>query len=81
VSVCRSCGSEIIWAYSEEGKMMPVDAEMSLQGNLFLDYTGEAALPTARVITLENIQSEEAETRFMSHFATCPDAKTWGRGS
>lgn len=76
---CRSCGVLILWATTEAGKRMPVDAEPSLMGNLWLDYAGDGSDPVARPVTLENAHLEETETRFVSHFATCPEAGEWRR--
>ncbi len=56
---------------------MPVDAEIALGGNVYLDYSTDP--PTAIYVTLENAHLEEAETRFVSHFASCPQAKEWRR--
>ena len=75
IARCRSCGAEVIWTITEHGKRMPVDAEIATNGNIFLDYSTEP--PTARYVTLENVQTEEAETRFLSHFVSCPESKEW----
>lgn len=71
MSACRSCGAEIIWARTENGKRMPLDAEAThigdsselrgLQSVTFVD--GEYRCSPARPMLV-----------YVSHFATCPNA-------
>lgn len=58
---CRSCGAPIIWASTERGKAMPVDAQTTLDGNLVLDAG------IARVVG-------HGAGQYVSHFATCANA-------
>jgi hypothetical protein len=60
---CKSCGAPVLWARTEAGKSMPVDAAPNERGNLIVD--GAAC----RVATLFDPLGE----RYTSHFATCPD--------
>lgn len=53
-SNCRSCGAQIVWFKTAQGKNIPVNAETVEPGDEQLE------LP-----------------RHISHFATCPHAKTW----
>lgn len=66
---CRSCGAEIRWAKSEQGKAMPLDAEP--EKRIVLDEV-EGRDPIGRVVTV-----------YTSHFVTCPNAAQHrkGRGS
>jgi hypothetical protein len=65
--VCRSCKASIEWAETIAGKKMPFDppiVAVRIQGNPIGD---------ARVI-------EEVDTSVTStHWATCPDAKSFHR--
>lgn len=67
MSTCKSCGADVIWAKnSSTGKVMPLDAQETANGNcvLLLDGTfkvGGTFVPGQRHHT--------------SHFATCPNAK------
>lgn len=74
MSACATCRAPIVWAYTPSGKRIPLDAEhtddglrpvTSPQGNLVA--TGEEILG-AVVVRVEQ------GGRFVSHFATCPDA-------
>jgi hypothetical protein len=82
-SKCSTCKAAIIFARSERGTLMPVDAQPHEDGTLALDDTGGPE-PVARFATAEE------RTRMLpliaaalgtisprlhrSHFATCPDA-------
>jgi hypothetical protein len=58
---CKTCGAEIIWAETERGRPMPVDAKPLKV--ILLEDLGELFAPKAKVVNA-----------FVSHFATCPDA-------
>lgn len=62
---CRSCGADIIWALSDHGKRMPVNAEMASGSGFVL----EGDPPRARLSVGEAVH--------LSHFATCPQAGKW----
>jgi hypothetical protein len=78
-ATCRSCGAPILWAIaSGSGKRMPLDAEPVEDGSLVVvrhRYEGSGqTIPIVEVVG----EDEHLElVRFRSHFATCPDAKTW----
>jgi hypothetical protein len=73
---CRSCAAPVIWAVTEAGRPMPVDAEPAPDGTVRLEDRG-GPQPLARVVP--------AAKRFgvtglrKSHFATCPEAGAWRR--
>jgi hypothetical protein len=76
VSRCRSCGAEIVWATTEAGKAMPLDAAPTVEGNVAV--TG-AEKPVATVLAglfLEEARSAGREL-FMPHHATCPQGRAW----
>jgi hypothetical protein len=74
VSRCRSCNAEILWARTERGKKMPLDADAYTglaPGGLFVlreidDWDGPLALAAWGLLG--------TEPHYRSHFATCPDA-------
>ncbi len=75
MSACRSCGAEIIWARTERGSKMPLDAEPSdnetLASGLFVlrdknSHIGPLAIAAWGL--------EGTEPHYVTHFATCPHA-------
>ena len=65
---CRSCGAPVEWAETLKGKRMPFDGEI-------------VAVRTQGSPIWERVIEYVDTTVTPSHFATCPDAKTWRRGS
>jgi hypothetical protein len=79
VTACRSCGAEIVWAVTTEGRRMPVDAQPVDGGNLLLtpaDHRRPAGEPTATVVgkRAQPTLFGDDGPRYVSHFVTCPDA-------
>jgi hypothetical protein len=80
MSVCKSCGTDIVWAVSERGRRMPVDAERRPDGNIVLSHRRVGEPPVALVQSAESIERlrQQAPAHevalFVSHFATCPNA-------
>lgn len=84
-SRCRSCGAEIIWAITSNGKKMPVDVAVNPNGNIQLVAQSlEQSIyepPFANVIHhVADIAGIEDQLH-MSHFVTCPKATEWRRSS
>ena len=78
---CKSCGAEIIWAETPQGKRIPVDFHPTDTGNIVLTIGGKGAssVPTAWIRRKDGFPEEvrdrcEAWRRYTSHFATCPHA-------
>lgn len=72
MSTCRSCGASIRWAITERsGKRIPVDAEPVAEGGNLLLTTDDP--PIARVVSVDQLVIDDG-VRFVSHFATCPNA-------
>lgn len=66
MSQCASCKAPIRWCRTPKGKAMPVDAEPTEGGNLFIDDENVCRqLPTP---------APEGVKTYKSHFATCPGA-------
>lgn len=77
---CRSCNAKILWAVTEKGKRMPVDAVASEKGNIFLQHRPNLE-PLAVYMTDQQRDSAKGtlmeHRMYTSHFATCPQAKKW----
>lgn len=65
MSTCKSCGARIIWAPTPAGKHIPVDADPTPDGNI------ELRDGIAHVNQQANLLGE---ARYVTHFATCPQA-------
>lgn len=73
MSNCRSCKAPIIWAYSEAGNPMPIDAEPSDDGNIELLHDDNGRID-AQVISPLFLATPTTAQRHKAHFATCPNA-------
>jgi hypothetical protein len=66
---CRECGQPIRWARTERGRTIPLDRDPVPNGNLvLLPVSGEAVHLRAGAAV------EPGTLRYVSHFATCPQA-------
>lgn len=76
---CRSCGAKIFWCITARGKRIPINAEPdNAKGNLIVTDRGE--VPGERFLaTIVQPLLDASQTRYLSHFATCPQAKKWSR--
>ena len=76
MAVCRSCGAEIIWQKMKSGKVMPVDKQMV---SFWADRTAKASIvtTTGEVVKcrLSGERDEVTGFGYVSHFATCPNAR------
>lgn len=83
-AVCTSCGQEIIWATSPNGKRLPVDARSAGE----LEAAGVKVPATLYRIegpgkTPNAVKADKSAERgrvFASHFATCPNAGQHSKG-
>lgn len=71
---CSTCGAPILWAKTAKGKPMPLDAEPRDDGNVVLER-GVAIV----IGPLEHV-TRRTEPLFVSHLATCPQAKDHRKG-
>jgi hypothetical protein len=69
---CRACGAPMVWVRTAKGKAMPLDAEPTPDGAFVFD--GD---PEDRRVTCIGEKAVYSGERFTSHFATCPDAKSF----
>lgn len=71
---CRSCGAPIFHAPTAAGKTIPVDLEPDNENGSIVIRDGIAKVLSR---TGMNISPEPGDVRYISHFATCPQAKEW----
>jgi len=71
-SRCRSCSAPIFFAKTRTGKNVPIDWTPRVDGNLpVICVDGLAWI-------LDKDEPDQANAdHFVSHFATCPQAKKW----
>ena len=72
MSACKSCGAEVVFAYTPNGKIMPVDKEPCADGNVSLRMDGGDMY--AVVLSAAGAASANKPLH-SSHFRTCPNAK------
>ena len=65
MSTCRSCGADLLWGATKNGKRIPLDVTPAIDGNLELDGK------SVRYVTPD---ANALGTRYKSHFSTCPGA-------
>lgn len=78
-TTCQSCGARIIFAITTNATAMPIDVEPNPDGNVTL-----VAGPISPHATVHPKGGQvdlfgQADTRYMPHHATCPDADSWRR--
>lgn len=81
-SKCRSCGAAVLWAITEKGKRIPLDAEPNMKGNTMIEAetVEENGHMTERFVArIVSPLFDGSKPRYMPHHATCPDAKKWRR--
>lgn len=78
MSYCKSCGAEIDWMRTEEGRYIPVDPEpvfvIEGEGHEWF-YTEEEGVITGRMVAPEEVQTREQKINtplgFVPHWRTC----------
>lgn len=85
MSKCRSCGADIDWIKTKEGKNMPVNVEyVNVHPNEVGGEKGNTVIVTDEGEVVRGIQVGDAyEDGYLigrtSHFATCPEAEQFRR--
>lgn len=80
---CRSCRARVVWVVTTHRKSMPIDADPVPTGNIRM--TGRerpnrygTLKPEVEYIDTSALFVDLAdEPRYVSHFATCPNAEEW----
>lgn len=66
MAACRSCGAEILWATTENGKRIPIDPEPAERPSGLFKL--EQSLLGLKAVSVAG------EPVYLSHFVTCPNA-------
>lgn len=76
MSDCRSCGAAVRWVETAAGKRMPLDPEPVDGGNVELRQVmlDRQRHTIAVVHPVGQPALDEQGPRYVSHFATCPNA-------
>lgn len=76
---CEACFARLVWAVTERGQRMPVDANQDITGNLVLCFeVDQLGRPTsAQLVVIA--PADYVGPRWLSHFATCPKATLYRR--
>lgn len=72
-ALCRSCNASILWLHTANGERMPVDTQPVADGNLRI-INGRAIVTGA---TIDLLDPTDDGTRYVSHFASCPESREW----
>jgi hypothetical protein len=75
VPSCKSCGREIVWALTVNGRRAPIDADSASNGNVRL----EDGLATTLGPDAAAAARELGEQLHLNHFVTCPQAAMHAR--
>lgn len=65
---CSTCSAPIIWAQTDHGKPMPVDAEPVANGNIELQQPNDPRDPPVAHVVKAGWGTHQ------SHFSSCPNA-------
>lgn len=69
IDKCKACSAPIIWAVTNTGKAIPIDAQPVANGNVVL-FDGPGS---GKVLALFGKKAQAGATElYASHFATCP---------
>ena len=79
IRACSSCGAAVIWTTTHNGKRMPVDAEPVEDGNVRLRQEGDRVVAEYPGKEHPGLFDDVDRARYVSHFATCPQAQSWRR--
>lgn len=75
---CRSCGAPIFWAVNDKGKREPIDADPREDGNIAIvgkeEGGGDPVVRHLKKGEGDTLPGLALPRRFVSHFATCPNA-------
>lgn len=77
---CRSCSTPVRWVETTAGKRMPLDPDPCPDGNFEFTEADREDGPV-RALTAEQLAGPAERYRYKSHFATCPQSRTWRKGA
>lgn len=77
MSRCRSCAAEVVWATSQTGNAMPLNAKPDPFGNVkTYGRPGELSAVVLAGSELEDARAAGLDL-YMPHHATCPQGPAW----
>jgi hypothetical protein len=76
-SKCRNCQATVVWAYTREGRCVPVDSVPVLDGDLVLERVPQIESPETYMALPYKPESHGGRTRYVSHLPICPRAHGW----
>lgn len=77
---CTTCGKSIIWALTETGKRMPVDAQQNALGRVLLCYEVDGLNnAVGEQLVVAAPADHPGWPRWSNHFATCTKATPFRR--
>ena len=81
MATCRTCGAGIWWAYTPNGKPIPIDATPDPGGNI-IEVAGTPSDGGFRQVVVlgpddARRRIEGGSTLYVSHFVTCRQADEW----
>lgn len=79
MATCRSCRAPVRWVLTQAGKRMPLDPAPTPVGNIALTEETVDGVPVVRYLGKSAGADLFATDRYVSHFATCPEAKVHRR--
>lgn len=75
---CRECQAPIVWAETESGKRMPLNAGPDPNGNVVaVGHTGQTMI--VKVGTIQELADAPEGRVYQSHFATCSNPRRFRR--
>lgn len=77
---CRSCKAPVVWlTIRPGGRRMPIDPDPVDDGNIMADLNAAVGVVMSAETVAVLREDDSDEPLYRSHFATCPDARTWRR--
>lgn len=78
---CKSCRTPIQWVITaKNGSPMPLDPDPCPDGN-YVFTAEDAEEGPVRALSAEELAGPATRYRYKSHFATCPQSRTWRKGA
>lgn len=78
VQQCRSCRAPIVWSVTKHaGKRLPLNPKPSPMGNVRVELNSSVLYAELVLAAYREALLAEGQPLYVSHFATCPNAKNW----
>lgn len=76
---CKSCSVFVRWVGTAAGRAMPLDPDPCPDGNFVFTHEEREEGPV-RALSVVELAGPATRYRYKSHFATCPQSRTWRKG-